>query len=51
MKKNNAAYAIHSPGDPVYSGSSNLGSSAINLQNDHGFLLTLNMNVTNFLNF
>ena len=51
MKNNNAAYAILSPDDPVYSGSFLTISSAVIRQDDHEGLLLLNMNVTNFLNF
>lgn len=51
MKKNNAAYSNLLSDDPVDPGSFLMLSSAVTRQDDHGLLLTLNMNVTNFLNF
>ena len=50
MKKNNAAYS-NLLSDPVDPGSSIMPSFNAARQGDHGFLLALNMNVTNFLNF
>lgn len=41
MKKNNAAYSIFYPDDPVYPACHVI----------HGLLLILIMNVTNFFNF
>ena len=51
MKKNTAAYSNLLSDDLVYPGSSIMFSSAVTRQDDHERLLTLNMNVTNFLNF
>ena len=49
MKKNNAAYTIFFPNDPVYAGCS-LFSSAVIQQNDYD-LLPLNLTATILLNF
>jgi hypothetical protein len=51
MKKNTAAYSNLLPDDLVYPGSSLMFSSAATRQDDHECLLTLNMNITIFLNF
>ena len=51
MKKNTAAYSNLLSDDLVYTGSSLMLSSTATRQNDHECLLTLNMNITIFLNF